>query len=131
MKREFAKFKGSMVDVTGNVVDEESIARDISQGANNVDAQWLKRHISAQALPNGLCAMPVVQSCDKANACLICGNFRTDARYLDQHKEQLERTCSILDAAKQNGWTRQIEMNEKLKQNLLNIIEPLEAQNDA
>ena len=130
MKREFAKFKGSMVDVTGNVVDEESIARDISQCANNVDAQWLKRHISAQALPNGLCAMPVVQSCDKANACLTCGNFRTDVRYLDQHKEQLERTCSILDAAKQNGWTRQIEMNEKLKQNLLNIIEPLEAQND-
>lgn len=131
MKREFAKFKGSMVDVAGNVVDEESVARDISQGADNVDAQWLKRHISAQALPNGLCAMPVVQSCDKANACLTCGNFRTDARYLDQHKEQLERTCSILDTAKQNGWTRQIEMNEKLKQNLLNIIKPLESQNDA
>lgn len=131
MKREFAKFKGGMVDVAGNVVDEESVARDISQGADNVDAQWLKRHISAQALPNGLCAMPALQSCDKANACLTCGNFRTDARYLDQHKEQLERTCSILDTAKQNGWTRQIEMNEKLKQNLLNIIEPLEAQNDA
>lgn len=131
MKREFAKFKGVMVDVAGNIVDSESIARDISLGADNVDAQWLKRHISAQALPNGLCAMPVVQTCDKANACLTCGNFRTDSRYLDQHKEQLERTCSILDTAKQKGWTRQIEMNEKLKQNLIKIIEPLEAHNDA
>lgn len=131
MKREFIKFKGVMVDVAGNIVDSESIARDISLGADNVDAQWLKRHISAQALPNGLCAMPVVQTCDKANACLTCGNFRTDSRYLDQHKEQLERTCSILDTAKQKGWTRQIEMTEKLKQNLIKIIEPLEAHNDA
>lgn len=131
MKREFAKFKGLMVDIAGNVFDSDTIATDISRGADNVDSQWLKRHISAQALPNGLCAMPVVQSCDKANACLTCGNFRTDTRYLAHHKEQLERTCSILDTAKQNGWTRQIEMNECLRQNLINIIEPLEAQNDA
>ena len=131
MKREFAKFKGLMVDIAGNVFDGETIANDLSKGADNVDDQWLKRNISAQALPNGLCAMPVVQSCDKANACLICGNFRTDTRYLAHHKEQLKRTCSILDTAKQNGWTRQIEMNERLRQNLINIIEPLEAQNDA
>lgn len=131
MKREFAKFKGLMVDIAGNVFDDEAIATDLSKGADNVDDQWLKRNISAQALPNGLCAMPVVQSCDKANACLTCGNFRTDTRYLAHHKEQLERTCSILDTAKQNGWTRQIEMNERLKQNLINIIEPLEAQDDA
>jgi integrase/recombinase XerD len=131
MKREFHKFKGGMVDITGQVVDEESIAKDISQGADNVDAQWLKRHISAQALPNGLCAMPVVQTCDKANACLTCGNFRTDARYLEQHKEQLERTCQILDTAKANGWSRQIEMNQRLKDNLLNIITPLESNDGA
>lgn len=33
MKREFIKFKGVMVDVAGNIVDSESIARDISFGS--------------------------------------------------------------------------------------------------
>lgn len=79
MKEEFAKFKGKIVEITGKSVEPESLASDIAEGLNpnNIDAQWLKKNILAQALPNGTCARPVIKgSCPHANACLTCGDFR-------------------------------------------------------
>ncbi len=129
LKDEFAKFHGRMVDIHGKMYDPESLVTDFAKGidANDLDTQWLKRNIAAQALPNGLCSLPVVQGkCPHANACLECHHFRTDHRFLKQHKLHLEKTNMIIQIAQNNGWKRQLEINYRLKDNLLSIIKPLE-----
>jgi hypothetical protein len=37
-----------------------------------------------RVLPNGVCLLPPLKSCDKGNACLSCGHFATDATHLDE-----------------------------------------------
>jgi integrase len=118
LKQEFEKFRGKLVNNTGKLVDLT---------ADPVDLQWFKRNILAQALPNGHCFLPIMAGpCPHANACLTCTHFRTDARFLAQHKAQLEETQRLLQVAQQNGWIRQLEMNERVKDNLERIILTLE-----
>ncbi|WP_263363235.1 tyrosine-type recombinase/integrase [Candidatus Enterovibrio altilux] len=129
LKEEYAKFNDKMADIKGAIYDVADVAESFSEGcdADSIDSQWLKKNIAVQALPNGLCSLPVVQgSCPHANACLTCPNFRTDHRYLPQHKDQLNRTEEIIPTCSSKGWARKLEMNEKIKQSLVNIIEPLE-----
>jgi hypothetical protein len=91
------------VDVHGQVVAEESPASE---------AEWLRKNVLAQALPNGTCTLLAAQQeCLHANACLTCAFFRTNASYLPQHKQQLVATQSIVRVAREKGWTRQAEMN--------------------
>ena len=133
LKEEFAKFHGKMVDIHGKIYEPEGIIENLTKGinVNDVDAQWLKKNISIQALPNGVCTLPVIQgSCPHANACFTCSHFRTDYRYLSQHKRQLEKTIQIIKTAETNGWQRQLEMNIRLRDNLIAIIQPLEGKND-
>lgn len=121
MKAEFAKFQGKMVDITGKIVAENP---DINVPT---DLKWLKRNVLAQALPNGYCGLPIQQGgCPHANACLSCSHFKTTAQFMGQHKQQLQETERILNTAEQNGWTRQIEMNKKVKNSLESIIVALE-----
>ena len=123
-----------MVDIHGKIYEPETIVDNLVQGinVNDIDAQWLKKNIAIQSLPNGICTLPVIQgACPHANACFTCTHFRTDHRYLSQHKEQLEKTNKIIIIAKRNGWRRQLEMNTRLRVNLLGIIRPLESTNDA
>lgn len=120
MKEEYAKYRGKVVDVTGKVVAQNSI---VDAG----DLQWVKKHILAQTLSNGKCALPIVAGdCPHANACLTCVHFRTDASFLPQHKAQLEETQRLIQVAQKNGWRRQAEMNEKVAANLQQIITTLE-----
>uniref|UniRef100_UPI001591008B tyrosine-type recombinase/integrase n=1 Tax=Mycobacterium sp. D16R24 TaxID=1855656 RepID=UPI001591008B len=49
-------------------------------------------------LPNGVCLLPPLKSCDKGNACLSCGHFATDATHLDELREQRAATAALLDA---------------------------------
>lgn len=129
LKKEFAAFQGKMVDINGKIYEPEDIATTLVEGSDpdDIDAQWLKKNIAVQSLPNGLCSLPVVQgSCPHANACLSCPNFRTDHRYLPQHRDQLAKTEKIIATCKANGWQRQLEMNESVKSSLVKIIEPLE-----
>lgn len=35
-----------------------------------------------RVVPNGVCMLPPLKSCDKANACLSCGHFATDRSHL-------------------------------------------------
>jgi integrase len=120
MKEEYAKFRGKVVDVTGTVVEQNSVV-------DESDFQWMKKHILAQSLPNGKCALPVVAGdCPHANACLTCVHFRTDASFLGQHQSQLQETRRLIQVARQNGWRRQVEMNEKVAANLERIITVLE-----
>jgi len=46
-------------------------------------------------------------------------------------KEQLVQTDRILEAADAQGWTRQAEMNQRVRQNLLTVIAALETDDQA
>lgn len=117
LKKAFLEYHDNFVDIHGHVGD---IANDYDE------AKWLKSNIMAQALPNGLCALPSAQQrCPHANACLTCGNFRTHKQYLPQHEEQLKQTEALIETAKCHGWQRQLEMNTTVKTNLENIINKL------
>jgi hypothetical protein len=112
--------QGTLVDVTGKVVPEEG---PLDTG----DLRWFTRNVLAQALPNGYCAIPVIAGpCPHPNACLNCAHFRTDASFLDVHKAELRDTERVITKANANGWTRQIEMNERKRNNLVNIVTSLE-----
>jgi hypothetical protein len=112
--------QGTLVDVTGKVVAEDG-------SVDTGDLRWFTRNVLAQALTNGYCAIPVVAGpCPHPNACLNCAHFRTDTSFLDVHKAELSETERVIAKASANGWTRQIEMNEQKRNNLVNIIASLE-----
>jgi len=119
LKAAFYRFQHS-VDIQGTLYSGET-------STQIKEAKWLKHNIMSQALPNGICALPTIQSsCPHANACLTCVHFRTTKEFLPQHKEQLQKTKQIITHAEEQGWHRQAEMNLKVKNNLENIIEKLE-----
>ncbi len=101
--------------------------------------EWMNAYLNilAQALPNGLCSLPVIQgACPHgANKCLNCTHFKTDIRYLDKHKEHLERTSKIVEWAQQNPNSRRskeiLKENLPVQENLERIISTLEASHDA
>lgn len=125
LKEEFFKLNHKIVDVAGTVIEDRTVMDDN-------DLQWFKQHVHAQALPNGSCALPTVQKqCPHANACLTCTHFRTTLEFLNQHKVQLAQTEQIIEKAKENGWERQVEMNERIAQNLRKIIQSLESGDEA
>ena len=124
LKHAFYQFRGREVDITGRTVEHESAT---SGAVNATEAQWLKRNIQAQALPNGRCALPAAASaCPHANACLTCVHFRTDASFLPIHQAQLATTHQVLETARANDWTRMVEMNERVATNLERIMIALE-----
>lgn len=119
----------SFVDINGTRYKPDKVLKDIdlhSELTNCLDAMWLRKQIGAQTLPNGLCSLPVTQSCDHANACLACPNFRTDKSHIATHQQQLERTVALISCAHKAGYVRQAELNSRVKLNLEKIIEALE-----
>jgi len=125
LKEEVAKFRGKVVNISGQVVEEKT------PEVETKDLQWFKKTMQAQALPNGSCALPTIsQGCPHANACLTCTHFRTTPEYLEDHKKQLRQTKQIIEKAEANGWLRQVEMNKKVKANLEAMIATLEAKGD-
>jgi hypothetical protein len=50
-----------------------------------------------RVLPNGVCLLPPVKSCDKGNACLSCGHFATDQTHLDELRRQRAATAALID----------------------------------
>lgn len=120
MKKAFVDYQEKMIDVQGKQLSEE-----------HINAKWLKKNITTQSLPNGLCALPLTQKkCPHANACLTCGHFRTSRRFLENHKSQLDETTKVIENAKINGWQRIVEMNTEVACNLQSIIQRLEGKND-
>lgn len=117
MKAAFSDYQGKFVDIQGQIKSADA----------NIDARWLKQNIMSQALPNGLCSLPLTQNkCPHANACLTCAHFRTSTKHLEQHKSQLQETDKVIDNAKKNGWQRIVEMNTEVAHNLKSIITALE-----
>jgi ferredoxin len=92
------------------------------------EAAWAKQRVgrATQALPNGYCGLPVVQTCPHANACLTCPMFITTAEFLPQHREQHQQVLQIITAAQARGQTRLVEMNQQVADNLHAIITALD-----
>ena len=57
-----------------------------------------------RVLPNGWCALPPKQSCDKGNACLACPKFVTDATHAPELRRQLADTEHLV-AVRQEAFT--------------------------
>ena len=130
LRKELQKASAWMVDVKGNVYDQCEVLSEMdvkAPQAASLDAQWLKRHISTQCLPNGICTLPIKQSCPHANACLTCSSFRTDETFLPLHKEQLARCEEIIRISTNQNYVRQAELNQVVAANLQTIIKVLEA----
>ena len=93
------------------------------------EAAWMKERIARakQALPNGYCGLPLVQSCPHPNACLSCDNFLTDDSFRHIHERQLADTVALRQRAKQNENLRLVELLEGDERSLRRILDGLEA----
>ena len=97
------------------------------------EAAWARHRLSraTQALPNGYCQLPLVQTCPHANSCLTCPMFVTTAEFLPQHQAQRQATLQLITAAEANGHARVAEMNKQVAVNLDKIITVLEDDADS
>jgi integrase len=93
------------------------------------EAAWMKDRIARakQALANGYCGLPLVQSCPHPNACLSCENFLTDSSFRHIHQQQLTHTQTLRQRAKQNENVRLVELLEGDERSLRRILDGLDA----
>ncbi|MCA1677527.1 MAG: tyrosine-type recombinase/integrase [Actinobacteria bacterium] len=91
-------------------------------------AAWMKERIAhaRQALPNGYCGLPLVQTCPHPNACLGCDNFLTDPSFRAVHEQQLARTRELRDRAEGDGSLRLVEVLEHDERSLTRILDGLD-----
>jgi integrase len=91
-------------------------------------AAWMKERIARakQALPNGYCGLPLVQSCPHPNACLSCESFLTDGSFRAVHDQQQAETRRLLEKARKQGNVRLIEILERDEQSLSRILDGLD-----
>ena len=91
-------------------------------------AAWMKERIARakQALPNGYCGLPLVQSCPHPNACLSCDSFLTDGSFRPVHQQQQAETGRLLEKARKQGNVRLIEVLERDEQSLNRILDGLD-----
>ena len=92
------------------------------------EAAWAKHRLvqATQALPNGYCGLPLIKTCQHANACLTCPLFLTTSEFLPQHRQPRQQTLQIITAAQARGQTRLVEMNQQVADNLHAIITALD-----
>ena len=126
-------------------LDDETVRREITSFHERVnirgerialpadgplgEAAWMKERIARakQALPNGYCGLPLVQSCPHPNACLSCDSFLTDGSFREIHERQLARTQALRDRIEQSENVRLIELLEADERALRRILEGLDA----
>src|SRR4051812_19980794 len=79
------------------------------------EAAWMKERIARakQALPNGYCGLPLVQTCPHPNACLSCDNFLTNGSFRAVHERQLQRTSQLRERAQRDGRLRLVRLPER------------------
>jgi hypothetical protein len=92
-------------------------------------AAWMKERIARakQALPNGYCGLPLVQSCPHPNACLTCPSFLTDNSFRAVHQQQRDQTEQLLESAQERDNVRLVELLERDHQSLTRILDGLDA----
>jgi Phage integrase family len=96
------------------------------------EAAWMKDRIARarQALPNGYCGLPLVQTCPHPNACLSCDHFLTDPSFREIHNGQLGQTKRLRAAAEAGGRVRLVELlqrDEHALERILSGLDQLEA----
>src|SRR5205823_9275324 len=96
------------------------------------EAAWMKDRIAhaKQALPNGYCGLPLVQTCPHPNACLSCDHFLTDPSFREIHNGQLEQTRRLRGDAEAGGRVRLVELlrrDEHALERILSGLDQLEA----
>lgn len=93
------------------------------------EAAWMKERIAwaKQALPNGYCGLPLVQTCPHPNACLSCDNFLTDGSFRQMHVQHRDETRRLLAAAQENQNVRLVEVLTRDDQALTRILAALDA----
>jgi len=93
------------------------------------EAAWMKERIARakQALPNGYCGLPLLQSCPHPNACLSCASFLTDGSFRTVHEQQRSETRILLAKARKNNNMRLVDVLERDEQSLSRILEGLDA----
>ena len=93
------------------------------------EAAWMKERIARakQALANGYCGLPLVQSCPHPNACLSCESFLTDGSFRPVHEQQQAETRMLLENARNQGNVRLVDVLERDEQSLTRILEGLDA----
>ncbi|WP_288338293.1 site-specific integrase [uncultured Gordonia sp.] len=64
--------------------------------ADAYDLTQLDTHTD-RVLPNGVCLLPPLKTCDKGNACLTCGHFATDRSHLGELERQRLVTIDLVD----------------------------------
>ncbi|WP_370291926.1 tyrosine-type recombinase/integrase [Thalassolituus sp.] len=131
MRKALSKANGSMCDIKGKIYDLQELAKqsewiDANHDSElSLDAKWLRKKLSAHALPNGICSLPIHQECSHANACLTCASFRTSQEHLPALTTQRDRADKLKTEATSKGLTRQAELNRKTVENLNIIIRTL------
>jgi len=93
------------------------------------EAAWMKERIARakQALPNGYCGLPLVQSCPHPNACLSCPSFLTDSSFRHVHERELADTQVLRERARQNENVRLVELLAQDERSLRRILDGLDA----
>ena len=50
-----------------------------------------------RVLPNGVCLLPPLKTCDKGNSCLSCGHFATDDTHTAELEDQYAKTTALIE----------------------------------
>jgi len=125
MDKEKVEKMNSFININGDV---SPIKIDVKLDNDEAFAEYMRDFINAQILPNGVCSRPVkLGNCPHCNSCLTCSDFRTSIDNLSTHKEQLTRVEQYLEIAIKNNWEPQIATNELTRENLIKMINKLEA----
>ncbi len=134
MRTAINKAQSQLIDIKGKLYSGLDVIREIEVIEDDdtpIEAKWLKHQLATQALSNGICALPVKQtSCPHANACLTCTSFRTDKTFIDVHQQHLRKTKYLVDESKAKNYSRQYDLNKQVLDNLITIVDGLEAVND-
>lgn len=122
-KAKAAKMK-RFVDSNGNRIPAAAPTGGISEQEY---AEYVQKNMNLRILPNGLCARPkALGHCASANSCLVCQEFRTEAKDLPKHREHLKRLDAFIASAEQYGWDEQAEESRNIREHLVRIINALE-----
>lgn len=121
-KQKIKKMK-RFIDIHGN---ESPITVDVKTNDDVEYAEYLRKFINAQMLPNGVCARPVkLGRCQHCNACLHCKDFRTSVEFIGVHQDQLTRLKKYMVIAKQNKWDIQYQEAKTVSETLERIVNAL------
>lgn len=93
------------------------------------EAAWMKERIALakQALPNGYCGLPLVQTCPHPNACLSCNSFLTDASFRPVHEQHQDETMRLLASARAGNNLRLVDVLERDHAAITAVLDGLDA----